>query len=64
MSDLNIVKKLAYNMFSNSWMEWKHIPMGLIHCATCIALDRCWFQDVDGIKRQNYRNMKNVIAQQ
>ena len=25
------------------WVEWKHIPMGIIHCPTCLKLDKCWF---------------------
>lgn len=25
------------------WVEWKHIPMGILHCPTCLKLDKCWF---------------------
>lgn len=25
------------------WVEWKHIPMGIFHCPTCLKLDKCWF---------------------
>ena len=28
------------------WVEWKHIPMGLLHCPVCLVLDKCWFNNV------------------
>ena len=28
------------------WVEWKHVPMGLLHCPVCLVLDKCWFNNV------------------
>ena len=28
------------------WVEWKHISMGLLHCPTCLVLDKCWFNNI------------------
>ena len=28
------------------WVEWKHIPMGLLHCPVCLVLDKCWFNNI------------------
>ena len=28
------------------WIEWKHIPTGLIHCPICLVLDKCWFNNI------------------
>ena len=27
------------------WVEWKHVPMGLLHCPVCLVLDKCWFNN-------------------
>lgn len=51
MSDINTAKQQAFNMIDNVWMEWKHVSMGISHCPICLVLDKCWFQDVNGIKR-------------
>lgn len=29
----------------NQWIEWKHISTGIAHCPTCLALDKCWFNN-------------------
>lgn len=28
------------------WVEWKHIPTGLLHCPVCLVLDKCWFNNI------------------
>ena len=28
------------------WVEWKHISAGLLHCPVCLALDKCWFNNI------------------
>lgn len=43
------------------WVEWKHIPMGIIHCPTCLKLDKCWFVKTN---MPSFLNTKNAIAQQ
>lgn len=27
----------------SNWIEWMHVSMGFMHCKTCLALDKCWF---------------------
>lgn len=41
------------------WVEWKHVPTGIIHCPICLVLDKCWFNN---ILKPNYHNMKSVIV--
>lgn len=26
-----------------AWVEWKHVPTGVIHCPICLKLNKCWF---------------------
>ena len=33
-------------ILSSKWIEWKHIPMGFLHCQTCLSLDKCWFNNL------------------
>lgn len=28
------------------WIEWKHIPTGIMHCPVCLVLDKCWFNNL------------------
>lgn len=28
------------------WIEWKHIPIGIMHCPVCLVLDKCWFNNL------------------
>lgn len=34
------------NMCYAGWVEWQHVPMGFIHCQTCLSLDECWFNSI------------------
>ena len=30
----------------SGWIVWKHVSMGIIHCPVCLALDKCWFNNM------------------
>lgn len=34
------------NMNYIGWVEWQHVPMGLLHCPVCLVLDKCWFNNI------------------
>lgn len=37
-------EKEAYGAPLPEWVEWIHVPRGMMHCATCLSLDGCWFE--------------------
>lgn len=28
------------------WVEWEHVSTGIMHCPVCLALDKCWFNNI------------------
>ena len=30
---------------TQGWIEWKHMPGGIMHCPMCLVLDKCWFNE-------------------
>lgn len=43
------------------WVERKHIPWGLLHCKTCLALDKCWFNNALKPKLPQHRKCHCVV---
>ena len=47
MNALNHIKENDNgDIIYTGWIEWKHIPTGIYHCLTCLALDNCWFSNL------------------
>ena len=44
------------NIRFTRWIEWRHRSIGLIHCSTCVALDKCWFLDMKKPKHPQHNN--------
>lgn len=45
----------------NGWVEWKHISIGLMHCPVCLALDKCWFNNILKPKLPQHENCHCVV---
>ncbi len=39
-------KEVDGKIVNNHWIEWKHVPIGFLHCPVCLALDKCWFNNI------------------
>ncbi len=42
----NIQKNDKNEFIVDSWIEWKHISGGFLHCPICLSLDKCWFNSL------------------
>ncbi len=51
------------NIRFTRWIEWRHRSIGLIHCSTCVALDKCWFLDMKKPKHPQHNNCHCYMVQ-